>query len=72
MAADANLRSWLALRSVHGVGDLTARRLWEVFGSGEAALRASSAALEDAGFAEVTYRDFTFGIVSLHIGRKPA
>jgi len=28
VAADANLRSWLALRSVPGVGDLTARRLW--------------------------------------------
>ena len=28
---------------------MTARRLWEVFGSGEAALRASPAALADAG-----------------------
>jgi DNA processing protein len=49
VAADANLRSWLALRSVPGVGDLTARRLWEVLGCGEAVLRASAAALEDAG-----------------------
>ena len=47
--ADQRLRSWLALRSIRGIGDVTARRLWEVFGSGEAALRASPAALADAG-----------------------
>ncbi len=29
------------------------------------------AALEKAGLINVTYRDFTFGIVSLHNGRKP-
>jgi DNA processing protein len=49
LVADQNLRSWLALRSIRGIGDVTARRLSEVFGSGDAALRASAAALEDAG-----------------------
>jgi demethylmenaquinone methyltransferase/2-methoxy-6-polyprenyl-1,4-benzoquinol methylase len=29
------------------------------------------AALEAAGFRDVSYRDLTFGVVSLHAGRKP-
>jgi DNA processing protein len=49
LVAHQNLRCWLALRSIRGIGDVTARRLFEVFGSGDAVLRASAAALEDAG-----------------------
>jgi DNA processing protein len=49
LAADANLRCWLALRSIRGIGDATARQLWEAFGSGSAVLSADAAALEHAG-----------------------
>ena len=49
MAADANLRCWLALRSIRGIGDATARQLREAFGSGSAVLSADVAALVHAG-----------------------
>jgi DNA processing protein len=57
LAADANVRSWLALRSIRGVGDATARRLWEAFGSGNAVLSADVAALEQAGLRRDVARE---------------
>jgi DNA processing protein len=49
LTADTNLRCWLALRSVRGVGEGTARRLVEALGSARAVLGADGAALEHAG-----------------------
>lgn len=57
MAEDANLRSWLALRSIRGIGDVTARRLFETFGSGTAILGAGAAALERAGLRKDIARE---------------
>jgi DNA processing protein len=59
LAADGNLRCWLALRSIRGIGDVTARQLLEAFGSGEAVFRAAVAALEGAGLRRDVAREIT-------------
>jgi DNA processing protein len=57
LAADENLRCWLALRSIRGIGDVTARQLGEAFGSGSAVLHADVATLERAGLRRDVARE---------------
>ncbi len=59
MAADANLRCWLALRSMRGVSEATARRLFEALGSVRAVLGADAAALEHVGLRRDAAREIT-------------